>query len=111
MNEEIKDLYFCGDTHGKWRELIWEALNRYNIKNARICVLGDFGVGFDNTLDGFYQWAEERLERSNVILYAIRGNHDDPEYFSDEAKYSYPRLRFLEDHKVYNLSGREVYTI
>ena len=106
-----RDLYLCGDIHGEWKELIWTLIRRYDIKNADILILGDFGIGFDKTMPDLYKWAEKKLEDSDLVIRVIRGNHDDPSYFSDEEKYSYPRLRFLEDHKVYNICGREVYAI
>ena len=107
----LKDLYFCGDVHGDYKELVWTIVNKYGLKDSAILVLGDFGVGFDNSMPHLYEWSRNRLEKSNNVIYAIRGNHDDPEYFTDEEKYSYPRLRYLEDHKLYNICGRSIYTI
>ena len=52
---------------------------------------------------------EDRLNRADVTIHAIRGNHDDPKYF--KGGYDKPRLKFLEDHKVYNICDREIYTI
>ena len=109
--QKATDLYFCGDVHGDYKELVWNIIKKYSIRNSAIGVLGDFGVGFDNTMDDLYKWSEKKLEDTNNVIFAIRGNHDDPEYFTDENKYSYPRLRFLEDHKVYKICGREIYTI
>lgn len=106
-----RDLYFCGDIHGDWKEFIWKALRQYQIREADIGILGDFGIGFDKTMPDLYRWAEKRLEAADVTVYVIRGNHDDPSYFTDTEKYSYPRLRFLEDHKVYEICGRKIYTI
>lgn len=110
MNK-LRDLYFCGDIHGDWKEFIWTLTRRYGIKNSDIVVLGDFGIGFDKTMPDLYKWAEKKLESSDLIIRTIRGNHDDPAFFTDEEKYSYPRLRFLEDHRVYEICGRKVYTI
>lgn len=108
---DFKNLYFSGDIHGDYKEFVWTITKKYGIRNSAILVLGDFGVGFDRTMYDLYQWSEKRLNDTNNVILAIRGNHDDPEYFKEENKYSYPRLRFLEDHKVYNICGRSIYTI
>lgn len=108
---EFKDLYFCGDIHGNYKELIYNATKRYDLHDAAIVVLGDFGIGFDKTMPDLYKWSEEKLNDHNLTIMAVRGNHDDPAYFKNEEESSYPRLRFLEDHKVYELAGRSVYTI
>lgn len=104
-------LYFCGDIHGDYKEFIWNITKRYKIRDSVILELGDFGIGFNNTMDDLYSWSEKRLEDTGNVVVVIRGNHDDPEYFTNEEKYSFPRLKFLEDHQVYNLAGRTVYTI
>jgi DNA repair exonuclease SbcCD nuclease subunit len=109
--QNVDNLYFCGDIHRDYKELVWTITKRYGIRNSAIGVLGDFGVGFDNTTNDLYKWSEKRLEDTNNVIFAIRGNHDDPIYFTDEEKYSYPRLRFLEDHKIYRICGRDIYTI
>ena len=104
MTKEIRPLFVCGDVHGEWKKLVWLALNKYKITGADIVVLGDFGVGFDKTLDNFYKHVHQKLEDADLILYTLRGNHDDPEYFKLD-KYSYPRLKFLEDGKIYEFNG------
>ena len=115
MNKELldslKSLYFCGDIHGDYKEFVWTITKRYGLRNSAIVVLGDFGVGFDKTMTDLYKWSEKRLNDTNNVIFAIRGNHDDPEYFTDEEKYSYPRLRFMEDHKVYTICGKTIYPI
>lgn len=105
-----ESLYFCGDVHGKYRELIWTLCVKINIHNSFIIILGDFGVGFTNNLDIEYKKSEPKLEKNNITLYVIRGNHDDPKYFKD-GSYDYPRLKFMQDHQVYELAGRRIYTI
>lgn len=105
-----EDLYFCGDVHGKYRELVWTLCVKRNIHDASIIILGDFGVGFTRDMDIEYKKSEPKLQKNNLTLYTIRGNHDDPEYFKDSS-HSYPRLKFLQDHQVYELAGRRIYTI
>ena len=83
----------------------------YEIKNADVIVLGDFGVGFSKRgwLDLEYEKIKSKLESANITIHTIRGNHDDPSYFVDPINYE--RIRFLEDHRVYEIAGFLLYTI
>lgn len=107
----MRELIFCGDIHGEFETFVWTALNRFKLREADIVILGDFGVGFDNTLSNTYKHMEKRLENADIMIYALRGNHDDPKYFANEEEYSYPRLRFMEDYKIYELAGRKILPI
>ena len=112
--EEIKrSLIVCGDIHGKLKTLVHDAVERYKIEKASIIICGDFGAGFESkqALDIEYKKCLKRLEDNDITIYAVRGNHDDPNYFKDPEKYNYPRLKFLEDHHVYEIEGRTIYTI
>lgn len=106
-----KDLYFCGDIHGDLRTLVWKLSECYRIKDSDVLILGDFGVGFSKDLPDIYKRCESKLEKNNLTIYTIRGNHDDPSYFIDPSKNDFPRLKFLEDHKIIELDGRKIYTI
>ena len=108
---ETRRLFFCGDIHGEFRSFVFNALDKYQITNSDIVILGDFGVGFDNSLCNQYSRIEYRLKNANVKVWVLRGNHDSDVYFSDEEKYSYPYLRFMEDHKVYRLADHDLYII
>ena len=112
--ENINRLVFCGDIHGELPTLIYLITNRYNLTNCAVIVVGDFGVGFESKahIDQIYNRYKYRLERNNAIIYAIRGNHDDPEYFKDpENSFDYERMKLLKDHTVYNIAGKKIYTI
>lgn len=110
-----RSLVFCGDIHGELPTLVFNLVERYKIKDASVIICGDFGAGFGgkDVLDKTYKKYSKRLEENDITIYALRGNHDNPEYFikPEENGYDYPRLKFLEDHKVYNIEGRRVYTI
>lgn len=112
--EEIKrSLIVCGDMHGKLKQLVFEIVEHYKISNASVIICGDFGAGFESrqALDIEYKKCLPRLENHDITLYAIRGNHDDPEYFRNPENHNYPRLKFLEDHKLYEIEDRTIYTI
>lgn len=111
LKEDKRRLFFCGDIHGDFREFVWTATQKHKISNADIIILGDFGVGFDNSLTNEYKHVESRLKENNLCIWTLRGNHDDPAFFTDIDKFSYPLLKFMEDHKVYNICEREIYII
>ena len=52
LTSNIDDMYnvdkliFCGDIHGEFSRLIWNATN-HKIANACIIICGDFGIGFN----------------------------------------------------------------
>jgi len=105
----MNDLYVVGDVHGNYKELIFRIINRYDIKDSNILILGDFGIGFDKTMPDLYRWSEKKLEKNNIEIDVLRGNHDDPEYF--DGDHDYPRLKFLKDHTEYDLANHKVYII
>ena len=109
MIDEDRLLIFCGDIHGELRELVHKLIEKYKIENADVIILGDFGVGFDKSLNNTYNRIEKKLDNHDINIHTIRGNHDDPSFFINPK--NYPRLKFLEDHKIYNISGRKIYTI
>lgn len=112
-NEQELDLFFCGDNHGEWKFLVWLLTQKYKIKNANIVQLGDFGFGsflkkayYD---DLYYKKLHNKLEKSNIYIYSIAGNHDQKSWFSEDN--NYPRIKFLKDREIITLSGRTIYPI
>lgn len=75
--------YAVGDIHGYFGSLI-SMIKRYEITDSCIIVCGDCGLGF-------YQWDSTKqqlnrlnniCEKNNVTIVMIRGNHDDPSFFT-----------------------------
>ena len=112
-----RNLIFVGDIHGELRTLVWTATQKYRLTDTDLVVLGDFGVGFDKKIYADYLRCKNRLIRHNIDIYTIRGNHDDPDYFNENSeiykknKEIFTNLHFLEDHKVYNIGGLDIYAI
>lgn len=102
---------FCGDIHGELRKLIFEVCIRRKIKDANIIILGDFGVGFGrpNSMEHQYQRVKKRLEEYNIVLWVVRGNHDDPSWF--DGKHDFDRLHFLPDYSISMIGGYNIYAI
>lgn len=104
-----RNLIFVGDIHGELKDLVYNRLRL--IENADVIIVGDFGVGFGgpNAMDVRYKEIEKVLEEKDITIYAMRGNHDCPEYF--DGKHDYARVKFLQDHKVIELGGKKIYPI
>ena len=109
--EEKRMLVFSGDIHGNLKSIIWKVSIQYWLRNVDLIIAGDFGVGFGSpgSTDILYNSVKDRLEKYDINIYVVRGNHDDPSYF--DGKHDYPRLKFLEDHKIYELCGKKIYPI
>lgn len=110
----MSNLIFCGDLHGKWRELVWKLVTKLGIKDSSIVIAGDIGMGFDRTLKFDYQKFKKKLEKNNLTLYCIRGNHDDPSYFDGELKEELEgidRIKFLQDYVPVEIEGKIILPI
>lgn len=104
-----RKLFICGDIHGKLKTLVWKLVEQKKITDADVILVGDIGVGFGRpkSFEVLYKSVERRLERSNIKLWGIRGNHDDPNFFNGSIKY--PFLELLPDHKLVEINDFKVY--
>lgn len=111
MDKKKNLLMFSGDIHGNLKSIIWKISNQYGLRGVSLIIAGDFGVGFGapGAMDVRYDSVKDRLEKYDITIYVVRGNHDDPSYF--DGKHDYPRIKFLEDHKVYEICGKTIYPI
>ena len=110
-NNDMNDrqLIFCGDIHGELKSLVSNELK--GIENADLIVCGDFGVGFGgpNSMNVHYAEVEKKLKEQGIVVYAVRGNHDDPSYF--DGQHDYELLKFLPDHTMITLCGKKIYPV
>ena len=113
--ENIKDIYLCGDIHGKFAELTMN-LNKYEIRDSAIILLGDCGIGFEKP--GYYphiykKKLEKKLEKGNNIILCIRGNHDDPRFYDDPEfiPNSMPRLKTINSNTIIKALGYNILCI
>ena len=106
-------LFCCGDIHGEIETLIWNLVEKWGIENSSVIILGDFGVGFSKSpeegLRVMYNKIEEKLNKKNITLYAIRGNHDDPRFF--DGTFEFPRLKLLKDGILREIEGFLVFPV
>jgi UDP-2,3-diacylglucosamine pyrophosphatase LpxH len=98
-----------GDVHRQW-EALADTLRTYGITQQELIQVGDFGVGFGSRSD---EEAELRaldavLADTGNTLWVIRGNHDDPAYFTGAALVPCARIRFVPDYSLLTVDGRTV---
>lgn len=96
-----------GDWHGDFKAVIRE-IKALDLRDCTIFQVGDFGIGFNSrekelrTLD----YLTSTLKSRNIMLYAIRGNHDDPAYFNGSISTS--NIKLLPDYSVVNVDQKNV---
>ena len=72
-----------------------------DFNNSIIIVAGDCGFGFEKEeyyIQTFNKY-KNLLEKNNIFLYFIRGNHDDPSYFS-ENKINFSNIKTIPDYSI-----------
>lgn len=83
-------------------------IDRKKISNTSIFQVGDFGIGSNNPkkeMNRIFR-INDYLKERNIVMYVIRGNHDDPYYFKGEHLFS--NLQFLPDYSVIELDNHKV---
>tara|TARA_R110000765_G_scaffold89285_1_gene170452 strand:+ start:722 stop:1354 length:633 start_codon:yes stop_codon:yes gene_type:complete len=73
-------------------------------ENSLVIQIGDFGFGFSSTAYqiGVLDECIKLLEEKNSELYIIRGNHDDPAFFTGTTK---NRITALRDYTYLSVNG------
>lgn len=102
---------FLGDIHGEFVK-INRYIKKYDITDADIYQVGDFGVGFKSFEKELRQLKplNEVLKNRNITLYAIRGNHDYPEYFRTDP-FQFSNIKLLPDYTVVESNGQKILLI
>jgi UDP-2,3-diacylglucosamine pyrophosphatase LpxH len=100
-------IYFIGDIHGDFDELAHRLAVR-KIKDSVLIQVGDFGLGFSARSDEELKMKSlnKILKSKNNVIYAIRGNHDDPEYFEKKTKIG--KVCLLPDYSIVKCDGNTV---
>lgn len=106
----IDKIIFCGDIHGEYSKLVYD-LKRFRYEDANIIQVGDFGIGFykPNYYKTELTKLNERLVIGNNHLYAIRGNHDNPEYFQQTNNpFDLSNITLLQDYSELTLCDKSI---
>jgi len=95
-----KPLILLGDNHGDWSSL-FSLLDHNSVTNATLIHLGDDGIGFQPnkaaTLSLCAQ-LNQRFKDRAIEFYSLRGNHCDPQYFTDPNLITMGNFNLIEDY-------------
>ncbi len=105
MKERI---LYLGDIHGNFN-IIHQYVKMYDIRDAHIIQVGDFGVGFQPLIkeQRVLEMLHPLLVKNNVHLWAIRGNHDYKPYF-DNDPFGFTNIHLVKDYTVLNLAEKNI---
>ena len=103
-----KPVYIVGDLHGHFGPMKMSILN-YNISNCILICVGDLGVGFHHPYKEHSIWRKlnDFFEHHNITFLSIRGNHDDPKYFSGTDRIVLSNLELVADYTRKTINGEE----
>ncbi len=98
---DAKQVIVSGDIHGDFKGIVYKLCVQYGLKDSLLIIAGDCGFGFKKPsyYETVYNQVAARLRKANNWVVFIRGNHDDPAYFSEE-KIAYKRWRCVPDYSI-----------
>lgn len=101
-------IYVIADLHGRFN-VISNVIDKNNLKDCILIVAGDIGLGFkyDTYYDDIFKDINEILIKNNIYCYLIRGNHDDPSYFS-EKKINLSNIKTVCDYTVISVGNHNI---
>jgi UDP-2,3-diacylglucosamine pyrophosphatase LpxH len=81
------------------------------LTDCNIIQVGDFGIGFTTEYNDrkILNNLNDKLSEKNIKLYAIRGNHDNPDFFNGD--YTFSNLSLLPDYTVLELDSKNILCI
>jgi predicted phosphodiesterase len=106
----MSEAVIIGDVHGKFTDLAHKLLEQ-QVEHKTLIQLGDFGLGF-LPREGEQQLLEvlnHVLQAGQNQLYVIRGNHDDPAYFTGSDPFpDLPNIHLLPDYSTLEIEGKRL---
>ena len=99
-----------GDWHGNFNAMI-KVLKNKEISDCSLIQAGDFGVGFETKKKVIAQlrFLNKSLKSRNIHLYAIRGNHDDPSYFTGtDESLKFSNIKLVPDYSIITIEDRNI---
>jgi len=99
-------ILMLGDIHSNFAYLKYVIKSR-KLTNCTIIQVGDFGIGFLPKKDNeILLDLNDFLKEWSVVVYAIRGNHDDPSYF--QGNHIFENIKLLPDYSILELEGHKI---
>lgn len=106
-SKEFKHLLFLGDTHGNNKQIaphILKTQTKIPREDSKVIVhVGDFGIGFASSIKDEMNMVDAintMCIEHNIMLYVIRGNHDNPTWFNKIHESWFSNIVFVEDHSL-----------
>lgn len=92
-------MYVCADIHGNFTRFFKDLLKYHS--NCKVFVAGDCGFGFYklNYYNNILAKYDTMLAKKNIKVYFMRGNHDNPKYFSEQL-IKFDNLRLIKDYEI-----------
>lgn len=106
---EDKPMYFMGDNHGEYQNMI-DLIKHHEIQNCYFVHVGDGGEGFLEITKQLRQFSylNEFFQARNIHYMSIRGNHSDPFYFNGESRIALSHFELIEDYTVIEYNGKTI---
>jgi DNA repair exonuclease SbcCD nuclease subunit len=105
-------MHFLGDIHGDFYCIEKFCRKNGEKKKINLIQIGDFGAGFDFGVPGEFiikmDYLNSILAEYNITLYVLRGNHDDPQYFTGTYENYWSNLKLMPDYSVLEIEGKRV---
>lgn len=105
-------MHFLGDIHGDFYCIEKFCRKNDEKKKINLIQIGDFGAGFDFGIPGQFiqkmDYLNGILAEFNITLYALRGNHDDPQYFTGTYENYWSNIKLMPDYSVIEIEGKRV---
>lgn len=100
------ELRYYGDIHGDL-----DSFGRYIlVDNSIIIACGDFGVGFTTKKRDMASLRDLNLKCKdhNVIVVALRGNHDNPDYFNGDYLNKFSNVLLAPDYTILSVNDQNI---
>jgi len=105
-------MHFLGDIHGDFYCIERFCRKNKEKKKINLIQVGDFGAGFDFNIPGQFMIKMDSLNgilaEYNITLYVLRGNHDDPQYFTGTYENFWSNIKLMPDYSVVEIEGKRV---
>lgn len=97
------EINFLGDTHGAMNTFFFQC-KQFKLYDKVIFHVGDFGAGFHKNTKEWLQTINDDLAKRNIVMYVIRGNHDEPIFYNGD--YINTNLKLMPDYSTVTVGDR-----
>ncbi len=105
-----KSLIFLGDHHGDWFGIL-SLIEDKKITNSYIFSVGDLGIGFKYKKEFEHEMSKKlnkEFASNNNTFLGIRGNHDNPLFFTGNDRIELENFKLIEDYAVFEYKNKTI---